>query len=199
MNLSEIVPFGEPSDRIKNVLDKFVQWHKKKYSQPEKTFSALFLSSIFILIFIPGIPFLFYKDLDKNFTIPQMVTYPLNLYLGLPIALLGFFLFAWTIGLFLKVGKGTQVPVMPTQKLIIVGPYSFTRNPMVLGVIIWVIGLGVLINSFSFMVIGLINPLLYLVYIKLVEEKELETRFTKDYLEYKRKTSFLLPNIFKNK
>ena len=174
------------------MIEHFVKWHKKKYSQPEKIFYALFLSSIFIFIFIPGTPFLFYKDLDKNFALPQIVAGPLNFYLGFPIALLGLFLFAWTIWLFLRVGKGTQTPIIPTEKLVAVGPYSFTRNPMVLGVIIWIVGLGVLINSLSFTAIGLITPLLYLVYIKLIEEKELEARFGKQYLKYKKKMPFLL-------
>lgn len=175
------------------MIDKFVNWHKKKHNQPEKTFYAFFLSSVFIFIFIPSIPFLFYKDLDKNFDLPTKIADPLNFYLGFPIAILGFCLFAWTIWLFLQVGKGTQVPIMPTQKLVIVGPYSFTRNPMVLGVIIWVIGLELLINSLSFIAIGLITPLLYLAYIKLIEEKELKARFGKEYDEYKRKVPFLIP------
>jgi len=36
-------------------------------------------------------------------------------------------------------------------------------------------------------------------YIKLVEEKELEARFGEEYREYKRKTPFLIPKIWKIK
>lgn len=173
----------------------FLRWHKKRYSQPEKTFHALSLSSIFIFVFIPGIPLLFYKDLDKNLALPKILDSPLSFYLGFPMAFLGFFLFAWVVWLLLKLGKGTQVPVIPTQKLVVVGPYKLTRNPMVLAVITWIIGLGLLINSFSFIIIGLITPLLYAIYIKLVEEKELEARFGKDYREYKKRVPFLIPSV----
>lgn len=174
------------------MIDKFVKWQEKKYSQPEKIFHALSLSSIFIFIVIPGIPLLLYKELDKNFALPQIVTNPLNFYLGFPIAVSGFFLFGWTVWLLLQVGKGTQAPVIPTQKVVAVGPYKYTRNPMVLGVMGWVIGLGLLINSLAFIIIGLTTPVLYLVYIKLIEEKELEARFGRGYLEYKKKVPFLL-------
>lgn len=177
------------------MIDKFVKWQKKKYSQAEKTFHALSLSSIFIFVFIPGIPLLFYKDLDKNLALSQILNSPLNFYLGFPTAFLGFFLFTWTVWLLLRVGKGTQVPVVPTQKLVVIGLYKLTRNPMVLAVVTWIIGLGFLLNSFSFIIIGLITPLLYLTYIKLVEEKELEARFGKNYQEYKKQVPFLIPSI----
>ena len=61
--------------------------------------------------------------------------------------------------------------------------------------IILIVGLGVLINSLSFIVIGLLMPLLYLIYIKLVEEKELEARFGRDYLNYKNRVSFIIPKL----
>lgn len=177
------------------MIDKFVEWHKRKYSEVEKVLFALSLSSVFIFIFIPGLPFLLYKKVDSILSLPNLITFPLNVYLGLLVSLLGLFLFVWTIWLFLKVGRGTQIPIMPTQKLVIVRPYAFTRNPMVLGVIIWIIGLGILFNSFSFIAIGLITPLLYLLYIKLVEEKELEARFGQQYSEYKKKVPFIIPSL----
>jgi protein-S-isoprenylcysteine O-methyltransferase Ste14 len=35
-----------------------------------------------------------------------------------------------------------------------------------------------------------------LIYIKLIEEKELEDRFGSEYLEYKRRTPFLIPRLW---
>jgi len=64
-------------------------------------------------------------------------------------------------------------------------------------VILSITGLGLLVNSFGFIAIGLIIPLAYLVFIKLVEEKELAARFGQEYLEYKKRVPFLIP-IFKH-
>ena len=41
----------------------------------------------------------------------------------------GFALFAWCVGLFARVGRGTLAPWDPTQRLVAVGPYRHVRNP----------------------------------------------------------------------
>lgn len=48
---------------------------------------------------------------------------------ALGLAAVGFWLMAWTISLFDVLGKGTLAPFDPTSKLIVRGPYSYTRNP----------------------------------------------------------------------
>ena len=48
--------------------------------------------------------------------------------------MLGLFLLCWTNYLFYSIGKGTLAPWNPTQKLVISGPYQYTRNPMITGV-----------------------------------------------------------------
>ena len=42
-----------------------------------------------------------------------------------------------------------------------------------------------------------IAGIIFMIYIRLVEEKKLEKRFGKKYLEYKRKTPFIIPRIKK--
>ncbi|MBI2051588.1 isoprenylcysteine carboxylmethyltransferase family protein [Candidatus Roizmanbacteria bacterium] len=177
------------------MIDKFVEWQKRKYSQDQRAFLAVVLSSIFIFVFIPSIPLLFKDKIDKILALPQIFVSPINLHLGIPIAVSGLVLFLWTNFLFVKLGKGTQTPIIPTQKLVTVGPFAYCRNPMYLGVILWVIGLGIILNSLSFILSGLIVPFLYLIYIKLIEEKELEVRFGRQYLEYKKKVPFIIPRL----
>ena len=103
-------------------------------------------------------------------------------------------LYLWTIVLFAK-AQGTQVPVAPTQKVVTSGPYAVSRNPMLTSAIIMVCGAGVLFNSWSFLLAGLMIPIPYLIYIKLVEERELEARFGEEYLSYKKSTPFILPKM----
>jgi len=43
----------------------------------------------------------------------------------------------------------------------------------------------------------LIYPVGILIYIKLIEEKELEGRFGSEYAEYKKRTPFLIPRFWK--
>ncbi len=84
---------------------------------------------------------------------------------------------------------------MATQKLIVRGPYSYCRNPMTFGTDLFYLGIAIWLGSFSTIGLGLVYPAGILIYIKLVEEKELEERFGYEYIEYKRRTPFLLPRI----
>ncbi len=42
-------------------------------------------------------------------------------------------LFFYTVFLSETLGHGTLIPWTPTQKLVIVGPYPYCRNPMIIG------------------------------------------------------------------
>ena len=48
--------------------------------------------------------------------------------------------------LFLRTGQ-SPIPWKPTPELILQGPYRFTRNPMYLGVTLFVVGLGLAVNN----------------------------------------------------
>jgi protein-S-isoprenylcysteine O-methyltransferase Ste14 len=114
--------------------------------------------------------------------------------LGVTITALGGALYLWTIALFAK-AQGTQVPIAPTQRLVTSGPYAVSRNPMLTSAITMVCGGGVALDSWSFMAGGLVIPTAYLVYIGVVEERELEARFGEEYLSYKRSTPFIIPRL----
>jgi protein-S-isoprenylcysteine O-methyltransferase Ste14 len=86
---------------------------------------------------------------------------------------------------------------MPTQKLLIKGPYTYCRNPMTLGTTIFNLGVAIWLGSISAMGLGLVYPVGILIYIKLIEEKELEERFGSEYLKYKMRTPFLIPRFRK--
>jgi len=169
-----------------------VKLHKRSYAKLSRRiliflFPTLFLFAIFLTL---SPVYYLYKKID----IPLGLMYPLNIILGTIVSVLGLILYFWTILLFSRV-DGTQVPLAPTQKLVVKGPYSIIRNPMVTGAILFVTGLGIILNSILFIAVSMVFPLLYIIYIKLVEEKELETRFGEEYKEYKKSTPFIFPKI----
>jgi protein-S-isoprenylcysteine O-methyltransferase Ste14 len=83
--------------------------------------------------------------------------------------------------------------MLPTKKLLIIGPFKYCRNPMTLGTITAYSGVAILVGSYTALLVVFIFALMLLVYLKLIEEKELEMRFGQEYLEYKKNTSFILP------
>jgi protein-S-isoprenylcysteine O-methyltransferase Ste14 len=72
--------------------------------------------------------------------------------------------------------------------------YAWTRNPMVLSALTFLIALGLWLRSTLFLlwVLGLLMPA-ELLFLKVYEERELEIRFGASYLAYKAKTPMLWP------
>lgn len=87
------------------------------------------------------------------------------------------------------------MPLMATQKLIIQPPYTYCRNPMALGAIGVYLGVAILFRSMGAAILVLFVASWLLIYIKRVEEREMQIRFGQEYLAYKRRTSFLIPRF----
>jgi protein-S-isoprenylcysteine O-methyltransferase Ste14 len=101
----------------------------------------------------------------------------------------------WSNYVQFTIGRGTPVPIMATQKLIVQPPYSYCRNPMALGAIVLYLGIAIWLGSLSALGMVLLPAICLLIYIKLIEEKEMELRFGADYIEYRRQTPFLIPRF----
>ena len=113
--------------------------------------------------------------------------------LGGMMIVLGIFFLLWTLKAQWEIGKGTPMPLQATQKLVIQAPYSFTRNPLALGLINFYLGISIALGSISSLIIVLIFSAAILLYIKNIEEKELAQRYGADYVAYKKVTPFLIP------
>jgi protein-S-isoprenylcysteine O-methyltransferase Ste14 len=68
---------------------------------------------------------------------------------------------------------------------------------MALGAIGMYLGAAILFGSIGAVILVLLFAGLLLIYIKRVEEKEMEIRFGQDYLAYKQQTPFLIPRFKK--
>lgn len=132
---------------------------------------------------------------DDALGFPGIVPSPLNFILGLPIAALGAFICEWMVMLFART-RGTPVPLNPPPKLIATGLYARVRNPMISGWFILLVGLGILFRSLSLLFI--FTPLfviLNVLYLKAIEEREMEKKFGAEYLRYKREVPMFLPRF----
>ena len=109
--------------------------------------------------------------------------------------LIGAYLVLWSVSIQYTLGQGTPSPRAATQYLITTGPYAITRNPMTLGAACFYLGIAVWSRSIPVMILVLLIFAGLLTFIYFHETKELTARFGVDYLEYKRKTPFLLPKL----
>jgi protein-S-isoprenylcysteine O-methyltransferase Ste14 len=159
-------------------------------------FTLLGLSLIFPvaipLLLVFGGPFFdgYFNLISFDSGIPNILT-------GLFLIITGCLFAFWSVYVQFTIGRGTPVPMMPTHKLIIRKPYSYCRNPMSLGAILLYLGIAIWVGSLSAVLLIVFFTLILLTYNKLIEERELQERYGAEYLEYKRKTPFLLPRISK--
>jgi protein-S-isoprenylcysteine O-methyltransferase Ste14 len=105
--------------------------------------------------------------------------------LGIILIVAGVGLVAWCITLFARVGKGTLAPWDPTSRLVAVGPYQYTRNPMITGVLATLIGEALFTGSRIIGTWALLFLVINQVHFLLVEEPGLEARFGAAYRDYK--------------
>ncbi len=181
------------------VKNKLVNWlvkrSGKEYSPKQRLLAILFLGVPLFMVILPFVLFIISGPLDKLLGFQKLMIEPFNFIISLILAFAGWLIAMWSIYLQFKIGRGTPAPPFPTQKLLTNGPYKYCRNPMLLGLFIIYLGLGLWLNSLSWLILVLLGIGLFWVYTKLIEEKELEVRFGKDYIDYKKRTPFLIPRI----
>jgi protein-S-isoprenylcysteine O-methyltransferase Ste14 len=101
--------------------------------------------------------------------------------------------FLTVVNLALK-GLGAPFFIALSRKLTADWLYAWTRNPMVLACLAFLLSLGIWFQSTLFVLwvlIFVVPALLFIV--KVYEERELELRFGASYLEYKSRTPMLFP------
>lgn len=96
-------------------------------------------------------------------------------------------------------GFGAPFAIALSRKLAVDWLYAWTRNPMVVAGLAFLLSLGIWFQSTLFVlwVLILITPAL-LVFVKTYEERELEIRFGASYFEYKSRTPMLFPRKPRN-
>ena len=121
-----------------------------------------------------------------NFFLPiARIVAPPYSYAGAALIVLGGAMNVWASSYFNKV----KTPVKPFERstrLVTVGLYRYTRNPMYLGLLLILVGIAVLLGNLTpFLVIPVLAWLLQRKFMR-VEEAALEATFGEDYVEYKK-------------
>ena len=104
--------------------------------------------------------------------------------LGSGLVLAGVVVYAYCSGLFSRVGKGTPVPLEPPEHLVIEGLYRFSRNPMYVAQVAYLLGLFVYCGELSLALYAAIFAGAIHTSIVRTEEPELRRRFGEEYVRY---------------
>ena len=134
---------------------------------------------IYLLIFLSS--FL----LQRALPIKLSVSYYLTLSVGIICIISSIAVLIAAIGLFIK-SKNTLITIRPANSLQTAGIYSFTRNPMYLGLMLLYTGIAMIIVNWWALILLPELVLIVTYFIIKPEERYLERSFGLLYLQYKR-------------
>ena len=150
-----------------------------------------------LIIFIIGIPFVMYFASGS----PNIAKIGLlQLLMLMILAIVGIGLSVWSIAYMKNVGKGNPFDafnheVAPrTNTLMTDGPYGICRNPMLLGVFIYHVGVFIALLSIGALIVFVIEIIIMNVQVKR-EEQRLKEDFGKNYDEYVENSNRFLPKL----
>ena len=162
-----------------------------------KNLFGYFVGVLLFLVFFPALMY----AVAVNFVVP--VDSLIVSTVGAIFVLIGAVFMVWSNIDMVKIGRGCPTDGFNialgerTKKLIVQGPYKYTRNPMLFGTFVFYVGLALLFNSYS----ALIVPIVFISYmvwhVKKFEEPRLYNDFKDEYVEYKKRTPLLFPKFRK--
>ena len=153
-------------------------------------------------VFLILIPYsLWYLSLTGYyvFKIPIIPNNYVRIIISMLLFIIGLIFVIWSNIFLLLKGKGgptdiAGVSITPqTKKLVVEGPYKYTRNPMVFGANSIYISIAIYFNSLGCLIVWIIFFFMIVKYVIATEEKRLLKDFGADYIKYKENTSKIIP------
>lgn len=114
-------------------------------------------------------------------------------FVGALAAVAGIGLALWCALAFAFIGRGTPMPLDPPRRLVVVGPYRWVRNPMVLGVGSALAGLALFYESVPLLLATGIFAIGIHGFVTLYEEPTLRRMFGPEYAVYCARVNRWLP------
>jgi protein-S-isoprenylcysteine O-methyltransferase Ste14 len=153
------------------------------------------LKSILFLILAPGIV-AGYVPLALLRRGPQLES-GFFAYLAFPLWLIGLVILLWCFWDFLVKGRGTPAPIDPPKELVATGLYNYVRNPMYVGVLIFIIGHFLWFKTIWMIAYMAVVFLAFHLFVTLYEEPHLKRTFGTAYEDYTNKVPRWIPRINK--
>ena len=153
---------------------------------------SLFLKNLAFTLVIPG---------SVGFYVPLLLVRgrPARSGIVVPVALMLFgvaiSLYFWSVWHFGARGRGTPLPLDAPKKLVIQGPYRYTRNPMYLGLFSALIGWLILFPIAALAVYAVIVAIAVSLFVIGYEEAALHQMFGAEYDAYRSAVPRWLPRF----
>jgi protein-S-isoprenylcysteine O-methyltransferase Ste14 len=137
--------------------------------------------------------------IDLLLDLPAFAENPARLILAVPVGAVGLLFVFWSNLFLVTRGKGGPaegfgVAVSPrTEHLVVTGPYRWSRNPMVFGAFACYTALALFWGTIGGLLIIAVFLPLAMLYIRRFEETRLLADFGKEYEQYRKRVSMIVP------
>lgn len=173
-------------------MSRDVRWSGTEHGERVRLAIVALLAPVFLGL-LPCLVGVVGRRIDRAAGLPPLPIGVAGRMLGGVLTIAGFSLGLWSVQTQLDRGRGTPLPMMPTQALLTEGPFRYCRNPMTLGAISAYLGIALMARTATGTTMSLTLAAALLAYLKLFEEQELADRFGEPYLAYRRSTPFIIP------
>ena len=187
-------PTRGPEVEPERAQSRYARWAATEHSEGRRIAALIPAGPVFlglIPLLVAGIG----PRVDRRLHLDPIGIGSVNRIVGGLLTALGFAIAFKSIDMQLNQGRGTPLPVMPTQELLTEGPFRYCRNPMTLGTILAYLGMAIAARTTAGTLLVLSLAASLLLYLKRLEEGELAERFGEAYLAYKRETPFIIPRL----
>lgn len=175
---------------------KLVELSQRQFTRGQRLLLLLILGILFVIV-LPATIVLLGDVMDGWIGLPNGTPGWFQVLIGVLMALGGFAFGIWSVYALFVRGRGTPLPWIATQRLVITPPYSYCRNPMALGTIVAYLGIVIMAGSWSALILVILLAAALILYIRDNEEEAMVSRFGKDYEIYRRSTPFIIPRFLR--
>jgi protein-S-isoprenylcysteine O-methyltransferase Ste14 len=105
-------------------------------------------------------------------------------YAAAPLLLAGTVIYAACVWQFATTGRGTPAPIDPPKKLVMRGLYRWVRNPMYLGVLLFVLGEAIFFSHVTLLLYFVFLASAFQLFVLAHEEPGLRQRYGSPYGDY---------------
>lgn len=163
-----------------------------------RKFAGLWIALIVFGVVVPGVFYLVSVWLDALLDLPPILSESSGIFAAAFALVIGLFWVTWAYSYLHFVGKGSPVEAFgvalhPTERLVTTGPYAYTRNPMILGLLFILLAIAFVANSIPGLVLIPVLAVLAIGYVQRFEEPGLVRRFGEEYAQYRRAVPVLIP------
>jgi protein-S-isoprenylcysteine O-methyltransferase Ste14 len=146
-------------------MNIILRWATKEQPLVTRVIAMIFAGILFIFL-IPYALILAIPKFDTLLRIPYFFFGSVNYLVGGFLIICGIFFAWWSIGMQLFNANGTPLPMIPTQKLLVSGPFKYCRNPMTFGTICAYSGVAVAVGSLASLFTVVLFGGLLIIYLK---------------------------------